>query len=98
LTELFGAVGEWTVSMTLAPERLRGRYLSLFGLSYSAQEALGPALVIALITANADLAWFVLAALLAVGCLMSARLVRTSAEPDTTETVPETKSAIPPAS
>jgi len=81
LTELYGAVGEWTVSMTLAPERLRGRYLSLFGLSLSAQEAVGPVLVTALIAAGPDLAWFVLAALMVLGCLLSAWLVRGAAEP-----------------
>ncbi|GHI03121.1 hypothetical protein AQI88_02020 [Streptomyces cellostaticus] len=99
LTELFGAVGEWTVSMTLAPERLRGRYLSLFGLSLSAQEAIGPALVTGLIAADADLAWFALAALLALGCLLSARLVRTAAGPDAAaEPAPSSGSAVPPAS
>ncbi|MDQ0959145.1 MFS family permease [Streptomyces sp. B4I13] len=85
LTELFGAVGEWTVSMGLAPERLRGRYLSLFGLSLAAQEAAGPVLVTTLIAADTDLAWFALAALLVVGCLASAWLVRTTAGPDTAQ-------------
>ncbi|MCX5418123.1 MFS transporter [Streptomyces sp. NBC_00078] len=99
LTELLGAVGEWTVSMTLAPERLRGRYLSLFGLSLSAQEAIGPALVTALIAADADLAWFALAALLALGCLLSAWLVRTAVGPDApddpAEAPTDAKSAAP---
>jgi dipeptide/tripeptide permease len=85
LTELYGAVGEWTVSMTLAPERLRGRYLSLFGLSLSVQEAIGPVLVTALIAASPDLAWFVLAALLVLGCLLSAWLVHGTAEPPAAE-------------
>ncbi|MFH8337449.1 MFS transporter [Streptomyces sp. AM6-12] len=102
LTELFGAVGEWTVSMNLAPERLRGRYLSLFGLSLAAQEAVGPVLVTALIAADADLAWFALAALLAVGCLASAWLVRAAAGPDTAQAPatahPEPKSVAPPTS
>ncbi|MEU2060333.1 MFS transporter [Streptomyces sp. NPDC013455] len=102
LTELFGAVGEWTVSMSLAPERLRGRYLSLFGLSLAAQEAVGPVLVTTLVAADADLAWFALAALLAVGCLASARLVRTAAGPDTAQppaaSPTESESATPPAS
>ncbi|GAA0443876.1 MFS transporter [Acrocarpospora corrugata] len=79
--ELYGAVGEWTVSVNLAPEHLRGRYLSLFSISFSAHQAIGPVLVILLITQAPDLAWFVLAAVLGAGCLASAWLARGAQEP-----------------
>ncbi|MGC5009252.1 MFS transporter [Streptosporangium sp. DT93] len=81
-SELYGSVGEWTVSVNLAPERLRGRYLSLFSLSFSAHQAIGPVLVILLITQVPGIAWFVLAAVLGTGCLVSAWLARGAREPD----------------
>jgi MFS family permease len=85
VAELYAAVGEWTVSINLAPDHLRGRYLSLFALSSSAHQALGPAVVTVLIAAVPGVAWFALAALLAVGCLATARLVRDAAEPTAAE-------------
>ncbi|GGO60853.1 MFS transporter [Nonomuraea cavernae] len=81
VAELYGAVGEWTVSVNLAPEHLRGRYLSLFSISFSAHQAIGPVLVILLITQAPELAWFVLAAVLGAGCLASAWLARGAREP-----------------
>ncbi|MFI9598024.1 MFS transporter [Nonomuraea sp. NPDC052265] len=88
--ELYGAVGEWTVSVDLAPEHLRGRYLSLFHVSFSAHQAAGPVLVILLITKAPDLAWFVLAAVLGAGCLASAWLARGAGEPAATKEVSTT--------
>ncbi|QYC44235.1 Multidrug resistance protein MdtH [Nonomuraea coxensis DSM 45129] len=88
--ELYGAVGEWTVSVDLAPEHLRGRYLSLFHVSFSAHQAVGPVLVILLITKAPDLAWFVLAAVLGAGCLASAWLARGAGEPAATKEVSTT--------
>jgi MFS family permease len=82
LAELYGIVGEWTVSTSLAPEHLRGRYLSTFSLSFSAHQAIGPVLVTFLIATAPNAAWFVLAALLAVGCLASAWLARDAKQPD----------------
>jgi MFS family permease len=82
LAELYGQVGEWTVSFTLAPDRLRGRYLALFGLSLSAEAAIGPGLVTMLIAVSPDLAWFGLAGVLALGCLVTSWVVRGAAEPD----------------
>lgn len=81
MAELYGSVGEWTVSLNLAPENLRGRYLSLFGLSLSAQQTVGPVLVTALIVASPDLAWFALAGLLAAGCAATIWLVAGAAVP-----------------
>jgi MFS family permease len=82
LAELYGIVGEWTVSTSLAPEHLRGRYLSTFSMSFSAHQAVGPMLVTFLIATAPNAAWFVLAALLAAGCLASAWLARDAKEPD----------------
>jgi MFS family permease len=76
LCELLASAAEWTVSFDLAPARLRGRYLSLFSLSSSVQHALGPALVTVLIARYPQIAWFVLAALIAIGAVASALLVR----------------------
>lgn len=82
VAELYGSVGEWTVSLNLAPANLRGRYLSLFGLSLSAQQAVGPVLVTALIVASPSLAWFGLAGLLAAGCAATTWLVGGAAVPE----------------
>lgn len=94
MTEMYGAVAEWTVSVNLAPENLRGRYLSLFALSLSAQQAVGPALVTVLIAASPAVTWFGLAAILAVGCLVTAWVVRGAAEP---QEAPESAGPAPPA-
>jgi MFS family permease len=75
VAELYGAVGEWTVSLDLAPEHLRGRYLSVFSLSASLHDVIGPALITFLIARIPDASWLVLSALLVVGCLISAALV-----------------------
>ncbi|KAB8182865.1 MFS transporter [Microbispora catharanthi] len=91
--ELYGAVGEWTVSVNLAPEHLRGRYLSLFSISFSAHQAIGPVLVIVLITQAPGIAWFVLAAVLGVGCLASAWLAHGAEEPAETGTTTEPAAA-----
>jgi MFS family permease len=82
LSEVYGIVGEWTVSTSLAPEHLRGRYLSAFSISFSAQQAIGPVLVTFLMATAPNAAWFVLAALLAAGCVASAWLARDAKEPN----------------
>jgi MFS family permease len=80
--ELYAAIGEWAVSVSLAPERLRGRYLSLFALSSSLHLALGPPLITLLIARTPHLAWLILAGVLASGCLISAWLAANTSEPD----------------
>ncbi len=75
VAELYGSVGEWTVSVQLAPEATRGRHLAFFGLSVSLHQAIGPAVVTLLITRAPMFAWFALAGMLAVGALVTSLLV-----------------------
>lgn len=73
--ELNSAVGEWTVSVDLAPPQLRGRYLSVFTLSASLHDVIGPMLVTFLIARAPGVSWAVIAALMTAGCLISAATV-----------------------
>lgn len=47
--EMWHSVGGWGVSLGLAPEEARGRYLAVFGLGLGAQEVAGPALAVLLV-------------------------------------------------
>ncbi|WP_405982852.1 MFS transporter [Streptomyces sp. NBC_00158] len=57
------------LSATLAPAGARGRFLSLFNLTWTVSATTGPALVGALIERQAALLWVLLAALVALGGL-----------------------------
>ncbi|MEU9713897.1 MFS transporter [Streptomyces sp. NPDC047976] len=57
------------LSATLAPPGARGRFLSLFNLTWTVSATTGPALVGALIERQAALLWVLLAALVALGGL-----------------------------
>ena len=72
LTELWGSVGEWTVSVDLAAEAHRGKYLAVFGLGNSVQQAVGPAVVAVLIAGGSDLGWPIIGVVTAVACLATA--------------------------
>jgi hypothetical protein len=63
LGEMWHSVGGWGVSLELAPEQARGRYLAVFGLGIGAQEVAGPA-VAALLVAQGRLGLIVGAAVL----------------------------------
>lgn len=72
--ELSASAAEWTVSIGLAKERLRGRYLAVFALGDSAQKAIGPVLVTFLVSELASVGWLVLLGLVSGACVLSAEL------------------------
>lgn len=72
LTELWGSVGEWTVSVDLAAEAHRGKYLAVFGLGNSVQQAIGPAVVAVLIAGGSDLGWPIIGVVTAGACVATA--------------------------
>jgi MFS family permease len=72
--ELATSAGEWFLSVELAPERLRERYVSVFKTSMAVQQAVGPVLVTTLLASWGRLGWLALALLLAAGTLASRRL------------------------
>ncbi|MDL4816954.1 MFS transporter [Actinomadura opuntiae] len=72
--ELSASASEWTVSIGLARERLRGRYLAVFALGDSIGKAAGPVVVTFLLSRATSAGWLVLLALVAGSCLVSAEL------------------------
>jgi hypothetical protein len=90
--EMWHSVGGWGVSLGLAPEQARGRYLAVFGLGLGAQEVAGPT-VAALLVAHGRAGLIVCAGvLLAAGVAADAvvRNVSDRALPAPTEPVAET--------
>lgn len=72
--ELVTSAGEWLFSVTLAPPRLRERYISVFKTSMAVQQGVGPGLVTIVLDDWGRLGWLALASLLAAGTLASRRL------------------------
>ncbi|MGW1376152.1 MFS transporter [Streptomyces sp. NPDC002446] len=70
--EVLQVAASWTLSFALAPEALRGQYLSAFGLGRTASRNLiGPLALTALVTAPGERGWLLLCAvLLAVAAAM----------------------------
>jgi hypothetical protein len=64
LGELLASTTEWAVSFSLARDEIRGRYLAFFSMGSGLQQAIGPAVVTALITAVGGWGWLALAAAL----------------------------------
>ncbi|HLX48734.1 MAG TPA: MFS transporter [Streptosporangiaceae bacterium] len=63
--------GEQFLSTELAPERFRGRYLSVYKTSMSVQQAIGPVLVTALLVHWGRAGWSVIALILVAGSVAS---------------------------
>ncbi|HVU76443.1 MAG TPA: MFS transporter [Gaiellaceae bacterium] len=61
LGELLASSTEWAVSFSLARDEIRGRYLAFFSMGSGLQQAVGPAVVTALITAIGGWGWLFLA-------------------------------------
>lgn len=72
--ELENTAGESFLGVERAPARLRGRYLSVFKSSMALQQAIGPALVTALLTGLGAVGWLAIGLLLTGGALASRRL------------------------
>ncbi|HSV65110.1 MAG TPA: MFS transporter [Mycobacteriales bacterium] len=58
--ELFNSAGQWGLSVGLAPEPLRGRYLGFFAVGYGIQETVGPVLVTSVLAGLGARGWLVL--------------------------------------
>lgn len=73
--EMWHSVGGWGVSLDLAPEQARGRYLAVFSLSLGVQEVVGPAAVAVLI-ANGRVGLLVAGGVLLVAGVLADAVVR----------------------
>lgn len=58
--EVFATAAEWGVSLGLAPELGRGRYLALFSTGSAAQIAFGPAIVTLILLRGGEAGWLLL--------------------------------------
>jgi len=74
LGELEVTAGEQFLSTELAPERFRGRYISIFNSSMSVQQGIGPALVTAMLAGWGRTGWAAIALILVAGSVGSERL------------------------
>jgi hypothetical protein len=72
--ELVTSAGEWFLSVQLAPAELSAPYISVYKMSMSVQQAVGPALVTIVLVGWGRLGWLAFALLLAAGTLASRRL------------------------
>jgi hypothetical protein len=81
-TEMLASAGEWLVSIELADDAHRGKYLSVFSLGGSLQDALGPTIVTAVLSLGSAWLWPTLAALVCTGTMLSAAVARRSVLPE----------------
>ena len=63
--ELWEAAGGWAVSLGLAPESARGRYLGVWSLGFAVHDIAGPALMGFVVARGGRAAWIALAVVLA---------------------------------
>jgi MFS family permease len=77
--EVWSAAGEWGLALGSAPPELRGRYLAISALALAAEDAIGPALTTAAITAG-DGGMVVLGVVMAAGALAITPLARLRAD------------------
>ncbi len=75
-TEMFVSAGQWTLSVELADDAHRGKYLSIYRLGYSVQDALAPLIVTSLLAIGTVWLWPVLALLVCGGALASATIAK----------------------
>jgi hypothetical protein len=71
LGEIEVTAGEQLLSVELAPARFQGHYLSVYKTSMSLQQAIGPALVTALLVGRGRAGWAAVALILITGSLSS---------------------------
>jgi dipeptide/tripeptide permease len=74
LGEIEVTAGEQLLSTELAPERFRGSYLSIYSSAMSVQQAIGPALVTAVLAASGRAGWLVIALILIAGSAGTLRI------------------------
>ncbi|MFB6439689.1 MFS transporter [Streptomyces sp. NPDC056411] len=80
LAEVIANSAVWDLSIALAPEEQRGRYLSVFNLSVAGQRVLGPVMVTGLLLGSGSLGWWVAAAVLVVAGVAAERVARAAGE------------------
>ncbi|GGR07728.1 MFS transporter [Streptomyces netropsis] len=80
LAEVIANSAVWDLSIALAPEEQRGRYLSVFNLSVAGQRVLGPVMVTGLLLGSGSLGWVVAAAVLVVAGVAAERVARAAGE------------------
>jgi MFS family permease len=83
-TEMWSSAASFVVSLRLAREEHRGKYLSVWGMGWGIEGTAGPTVGTALVSAGAVLAWPVIALAVGVGSLASGAIVRSA-----TRSVPE---------
>jgi MFS family permease len=76
VTEMWASACGFVVSLKLAREEHRGKYLSIFGMGWAIEGTAGPTVGTSLVASGALLPWTVITAVVAVGTLGSAALVR----------------------
>ncbi|MEU1148791.1 MFS transporter [Streptomyces sp. NPDC005863] len=76
LAEVTANSAVWDLSIALAPEERRGRYLSVFNLSVAGQRVLGPVMVTGLLLGSGALGWVVAAAVLVAAGFAAERVAR----------------------
>jgi MFS family permease len=74
LGEIEVTAGDQFLSTELAPERFRGRYISIYSSSMSVQQGIGPALVTVLLADWGRAGWSAIALILVAGSVGSLRL------------------------
>ncbi|MFE0104718.1 MFS transporter [Streptomyces sp. NPDC059009] len=80
LAEVIANSAVWDLSIALAPEEQRGRYLSVFNLSVAGQRVLGPVMVTGLLLGSGALGWVVAAAVLVAAGGAAERVARAAGE------------------
>ncbi|MET9679537.1 MFS transporter [Streptomyces coeruleorubidus] len=80
LAEVVANSAVWDLSIALAPEEQRGRYLSVFNLSVAGQRVLGPVMVTGLLLSAGPLGWVVAAGVLVVAGGAAERVARAAGE------------------
>lgn len=80
LAEVIANSAVWDLSIALAPEEQRGRYLSVFNLSVAGQRVLGPVMVTGLLLSAGPLGWVVAAGVLVVAGGAAERVARAAGE------------------
>lgn len=74
IAEPHNSATEATVSVSLAPDELRGRYLSIFKTSIAVQQAVGPVLVTLALVHLGSSGWLLISGIAAIAGLVSDRL------------------------
>lgn len=81
-SELWASAGGWAISLGLAPEHARGRYLGVWALGYSVPDVAGPILMAFLVTRGGPAGLVVFGAVIVVAGALASRLAATAVAPE----------------